>query len=283
MKKKTKKKIITHTFAHIFLIIASLVAIYPILWIFNTSINADNSMFSTDLRIIPKNPTIQNYIQIFKQGDFLIWIKNSTIIALSTTFVSIIIGIISGYAYSRMRFKGRNFGLGMFLLLNAFPSILSIVAIYRLFSFLGLINTSLGLIIIYSSWQMVFSVWNLKGYLDTIPKEIEESALIDGASAFKVFTKIIIPLSKPAIAVTALFAFLASWNEYIVGMVFITDKYKYTLPIGLYNLQSTSSQYATNWTLFAAGSLVIALPIALIFIILQKYLISGLTIGGVKG
>lgn len=282
MKKKDNKKKL-HIFAHLFLIIASIVAIYPILWIFNTSISSNNSMFSLDLKIIPTNPTIKHYIEIFKQGDFILWFKNSLSIAGTTTLISILVGIISGYAYSRLKFKGRELGLRMFLLLNAFPSILATVAIYKLFSKLGLINTSLGLIIIYTSWQIVFSVWNLKGYLDTLPKEIEEAAMIDGASNFVIFTKIIIPLAKPAIAVTALFAFLASWNEYIIGMVFITDKAKYTLPIGLYNLQTTSSQFATNWSLFAAGSLVVALPIAMLFIMLQKNLISGLTIGGTKG
>jgi arabinogalactan oligomer/maltooligosaccharide transport system permease protein len=147
---------------------------------------------------------------------------------------------------------------------------------------LNLINNPVGLILIYVSWQVVFSIWNIKGYFDTIPKEIEEAAVIDGASTFKIFRLIIIPLSKPVIAVTALFAFLGSWNEYIVGITFITEPNYFTLPMGLYNLQSQAGEYAVNWSLFAAGSLLIALPIALVFLILQRYLISGLTIGGVK-
>lgn len=282
MNRKYKNKL-KHIFAHVFLIIACIVSIFPIIWIFSASIRSTNTMFSSTLQLIPNNPTLINYKTILTQGDFLIWVRNSSIIAIVTTLCSIGLGVVSAYAYSRFRFVGRRFGLSLFLLLNAFPNILSIVAIYRLFSYLGIINNPVGLITIYTSWQLVFAIWNLKGFFDTIPKEIEEAAIIDGASMLTIFIRIILPLSKPALAVTALFAFLGSWNEYIVGITFVTNPKYFTLPMGLYNLQSSAGQYATNWSLFAAGSLLVALPIAVVFIVLQRYLISGLTMGGVKG
>lgn len=281
--KKKHKQIMVHIGAHTFLIIASIIAIFPILWIFSTSIRASNTMFSSSLDIIPKDITFDNYRKIFSEEGLLIWFRNSIIIASVTTIFSIAFGLLGGYAFSRFRFKGRKLGMNMLLLLNAFPNILAMVALYRLFSLLKLINNPIGLILIYTSWQLVFAIWNLKGFLDTIPKELEEAACIDGAGTFAMLFKIILPLSKPAIAVTALFAFLGSWNEYIFGLTFITDKNLYTLPMGLYTIQSQAGQYATNWSLFAAGSLIVAIPIALLFLFLQKFLISGLTAGGVKG
>lgn len=265
------------------LIIFSVIAMFPILWIFSTSIRTSNTMFSSTLDLIPKDITLDNYKNIFTQGDFLIWIRNSTLVAGITTLSSIVFGVLGGYAFSRFRFKGRKKGMSMLLLLNAFPNVLAMVALYRLFSILKLIDNPFGLILIYTSWQLVFAIWNIKGFLDTIPKEIEEAALIDGAGVLQMLTKIILPLSKPVIAVTTLFAFLGSWNEYIFGLTFITSQDYYTLPMGLYNLQSNAGSYSTNWSLFAAGSLIVALPIAILFLFLQKFLTSGLTNGGVKG
>jgi arabinogalactan oligomer/maltooligosaccharide transport system permease protein len=281
--KKKNKEMLKHGMAHFILIIATLIAVFPILWIFSSSIRSTDTMFSSTLKLIPENPTLANYINIINQGDFLIWLRNSTIIASVTTVASIAIGLLGGYAFSRFRFRGRKFGLSLFLLLNAFPNILAMVAIYRLFDKLNFISSPIKLILIYTSWQVVFAIWNIKGYFDTLPREIEEAAFIDGASRKDVFLKILIPLSKPSLAVTALFAFLGSWNEYIFGITFVTDPKFFTLPMGLYNLQSSAGDYAVNWSLFSAGALLIALPITIVFLVLQRYLISGLTVGGVKG
>lgn len=282
MKNKNKQRVF-HAFAHIILIIASFVAIFPIWWIFNTSIRATNTMFSSTFELIPKEISFSSYIQIFTASDFMIWISNSLVIAFVTTIGSIAMGLLGGYAFSRFKFKGRKLGMGMLLLLNAFPNILAMVALYRLFARIDLVDNPLGLIVIYTSWQLVFAIWNIKGYIDTIPREIEEAARIDGATSWQMLTKIIIPLSLPVLAVTTLFAFLGSWNEYIFGLTFITNKSFYTLPMGLYNLQINAASNTINGSLFAAGSLVVALPIAVLFLVLQKYLTSGLTNGGVKG
>lgn len=281
--KVKQKKILGHTLAHIILIMACVVAVFPIWWIFIASIRANNTMFSSTLEFWPKDVTFANYKEIFTQGNFLIWIVNSSIIAGVTTIASILMGLLGGYAFSRFRFKGRKMGMGMLLLMNAFPNVLAMVALYRLFTLVGLINNISGLIIIYTSWQLVFAMWNIKGYIDTIPSEIEEAARMDGAGTWQMLFKIIIPLSLPVMAVTTLFAFLGSWNEYIFGLTFITSREYYTLPMGLYDLQSNAASSAINWSMFAAGSLIVAIPIALIFLFLQKYLTSGLTNGGVKG
>jgi arabinogalactan oligomer / maltooligosaccharide transport system permease protein len=282
MGKKTKMKL-KGICAHVVLIIACLLALFPIYWVFKSSIEPSNTMFSSTLQMFPSNPTIKNYLSIFTQEGFLTWLRNSLIISVTTTILSIAFALTAAYACSRFRFNGRKQFLSVLLMLNAFPGSLSLVALYKLFNKLGLIDNVLGLIIIYISWQLVFAIWNIKGYFDTIPKEIEEAAVIDGASLFTVFIKIILPLSKPVIAVTTIFAFMVSWNDYLVGLTFLTNPKHFTLPVGLYNLSSLANKDATNWGMFSAGSLVIAVPVALIFLILQKNLTSGLTSGGVKG
>lgn len=282
MNKNTKLKI-KGLCAHVILICACVLALFPIYWVFKSSIESSNTMFTSTLQLFPGSPTIKNYIMIFTEKGFLTWLGNSIIISVITTVLSIAFALIAAYACSRFRFKGRRQFLSMLLILNAFPGSLSLVALYKLFSKFGLIDNPLGLIIIYISWQLVFAVWNMKGYFDTIPKEIEEAATIDGASMFTIFMKIIIPLSRPAIAVTIVFAFMASWNDYLVGITFLTNPNHFTLPVGLYNLSSMANQDATKWGMFSAGSLIIALPVALIFLVLQKHLTSGLLSGGVKG
>ena len=278
-----RKNKLKHLLAHVVLIIASCCSLFPIWWIFTSSIRKSNTMFTSTLELFPKKITFDHYINIFTQGDFLRWMGNSFFVAGVTTVLSIAMGILGGYAFSRFNFKGKKLGMSMLLMLNAFPNVLAMVALYRLFSALGLLDRPMGLVIIYTSWQLIFAVWNIKGYIDSVPKEIEEAAKVDGAGNWCMLTKIILPLSLPVVAVTTLFAFLGSWNEYIFGLTFISSKGLYTLPMGLYDLQYTAAREAGNWSLFAAGSLVVALPVALLFLGLQKYLTSGLLSGGVKG
>lgn len=278
-----RSTIAKHGIIHIFLIMCCLIAIFPIIWIISCSFNASNSLVTTDLSIIPKHITLANYKTIFINQPFGKWLFNSAIITLSTTALSLILSATSAYAYSRMRFIGRKSMLYVFLLLNAFPNILSIVAYFRILNSLNLLNNKIGLIIIYTGSQLVFTIWNLKAFFDTIPVEIEEAAIIDGVSKFELFHKIILPLSKPAIAVAVLFAFMGGWNEYVISMTFTFSPDKFTVPVGLAALTNNTNQYATNWPLFSAGALIVALPVAALFLVLQRYLISGLTLGGVKG
>lgn len=282
MNKKTKLKV-KGLCAHFILIITSILAIFPIYWVFKSSIEPSNTLFSSTLQLFPDNPTINNYVSILTQDGFLTWFRNSLIIASVTTILSIAIALTAAYACSRFRFKGRKQFLSLLLMLNAFPGTLSMVALYKLFNKVGLIDNAFGLVLIYLSWQLVFAVWNIKGYFDTIPKEIEEAAVIDGASLYTIFIKIILPLSKPVIAVTTIFAFMLSWNDYLVGLTFLTNPKHFTLPVGLYYLSASANKDATNWGMFSAGSLIIAIPVAIIFLALQKNLVSGLTSGGVKG
>jgi arabinogalactan oligomer/maltooligosaccharide transport system permease protein len=186
----------------------------------------------------------------------------------------------AAFAFSRMRFPGRDALLGSFLLTQIFPGVVMTVPLYILLDKVGLLDSLTGLVLVYASTAVPFCTWMLKGYFDTLPKEMEEAAQIDGASQLQIFVKLVLPLSKPAIAVTALFSFMTAWNEFIMASTFLTDEGKYTLPV---LLQSSVGQFSADWGRFAAGALVTSVPVMILFYVLQKYLVGGLTAGAVKG
>jgi arabinogalactan oligomer/maltooligosaccharide transport system permease protein len=201
-------------------------------------------------------------------------------VAGATTIVGVFLAATAGYAFSRFRFPGRTAGLLSFLVTQMFPGTMMMIPLYMIIDNLGLLDTLFALVLIYSTTAIPFCVWMLKGYFDTIPRDLEEAALIDGASKTKIFYMIILPLAKPAVAVTALFSFMTAWNEFILAATFMNSEKTYTLPVGL---QSFVGQFAQDWGYFAAGAVLVSIPIVTLFFMLQKYLVSGLTAGGVKG
>ena len=212
----------------------------------------------------------------------LFWrqLMNSVFVALITTLLGVFLACTAAYAFSRFRFPGKDAGLMSFLISQMFPGTLMMIPLYILMSRLGLLNSLLGLTLVYSTTSIPFCVWMLKGYFDTIPKEIEEAALMDGASRTLIFVKIILPLARPAIAVTALFSFMTAWNEFILAATFMNDERSYTLPV---MLQRFVGSHNTEWGHFAAGAIIVSVPIVLLFFLLQKHLVGGLTAGSVKG
>ena len=269
------------TFANIFFIILCFLTLVPILYAFSVSINSNNSLLSSNFTFIPRELTLDNYIAVFTEEPILLWLKNSLILAVSTLVLSLGTGIPAAYVFSRKAFPGRKAILRILILLYAFPSLLSMTALYKLLSPMGLINTKMGLIIVYVGTEAVFALWNMKGYFDTIPVEIEEAAMIDGASPLQIVTKIVLPLAKPTIAVTAMMVLIYVWNEYIFAINFMTGSDTYTLAGGLYSLQAT--EMSGSWPVFAAASIVVSIPILIVFFALQKNMTTGLTSGGVKG
>lgn len=280
MKKKMKEQV-GLCFANVFMILLCFVVLVPVLYAVSVSLNADNSLLSSDFHFLPKHFTLANYKTVFVQEPIMLWLKNSLILAVVTLTISLGSGIPAAYVFSRKRFPGRKVILKLLILLYAFPSLLSMTALYKLLSPMGLINTKAGLIIVYTGTMAVFALWNMKGYFDTIPVEIEEAAMIDGATALQIVTKIVVPLAKPTVAVTAMMILIYVWNEYIFAINFMTGSDTYTLAAGLYSLQAT--EMAGNWPIFAAASIVVSIPILIVFFSLQKNMTTGLTSGGVKG
>lgn len=267
-------------FLNIFFILICLLCLIPVLYALEISLNSHNDLLSSNFSLIPQNFTFDNYRCVLFEKPFFLWFKNSLILSAFTVLISILVAVPGAYALSRKRFRGRKTILNLLILLNAFPAILSMFAVYRILKPLGLINSFAGLILIYVGTMAIFGLWNMKGYFDTIPEEIEEAGEIDGAGDFQLIWKIVLPLARPSIIVTAVMILIYVWNEYIFATTFITSSGKYTLAAGLYALQATD--YTRNWPVFSAASLLVSIPVLVIFFCIQRYMTSGLTAGGVK-
>jgi arabinogalactan oligomer/maltooligosaccharide transport system permease protein len=266
---------------YLILIIAVFFALFPVWFLVTASIRPGQTLFSTNLAtaLLPTDTTLGNYQYMLTKTDFPIWVRNSFYIAVLTTIATLFIATPAAYAFSRFRFPGRSNLLLLFLALQSFPAVMALVPLYLLLQNLGLLNHA-GLILAYSAGALVFNIWNTKGYFDTIPIDLGEAALIDGASPTQAFLRVVLPLARPVLAITALFSFLAGWNEYIMAQTILNSSAAYTAPVGLYILQNDK---AVPWGYFAAGSLMVSVPVMILFLALQRNLVSGLTAGGSKG
>lgn len=262
------------------LIIVTGITIYPVLWVVKVAFGG-RSLLSTSLSLIPEHISLDNFRVVFSQKPFLIWLRNSIIVSFVTTISSLFLATTAAYAFSRFKFPGQRKGMLSLLITQMFPGVLMIIPQFILISkVLHLYGSLIGLVIIYSTTALPFSIWVLKGYFDTIPISLEESATIDGASRGRIFWQIILPLSKPSIAITGLFSFMTAWNEFILAATFLDDEMKYTLPIGL---REMVGEFGAEWGNFAASSILVAIPVVFLFMLFQKFLVSGLTAGSVKG
>lgn len=285
---------IPHWPLHLFLLLMVGVTLYPLFWVLTIAFSGGQSLsisdlppdaaFSDRLRAImpwPKHFSAANFRSLFGDQPFARWMLNSVIISAATTFLGVFLASTAAYAFSRFRFPGRRAGLMSFLVSQMFPGVLMMIPLYIIIvQWLGLGSSYIGLVLVYTVTAIPFCVWMMKGYFDTIPRELEESALIDGASQATIFFRIVLPLAKPAVAVTALFSFMTAWNEFVQAATFMNKEEMYTMPVGL---RFFVGGYSQQWGYFAAGSIVAAIPIMVLFLFLQKYLVSGLTAGAVKG
>lgn len=267
------------------LVLLTAVVLYPVMLVCKKAFEP-GTQFALSASPVPTTFTLDHFRDLFgaraANGDllFLRTAFNSIVVSLLTTVVGVALSCTAAYALSRFRFPGRKTGLTMFLVVQMFPATLLLLPLYVILNALGLLNSIAGLVLVYSTTAIPFCVWTLKGYFDSLPRELEEAARIDGASPWMIFVKIILPLSRPAIAVTALFSFMTAWNEFIMASTFMTDQSKYTLPV---LIQSSVTEFSANWGLFAAGAVVTSVPVMIAFYVLQKYLVGGLTAGAVKG
>ncbi|MFD2655047.1 sugar ABC transporter permease [Gracilibacillus thailandensis] len=261
--------------------IMTIIIVYPIIWAIGMSLNSSTSFYSSS--IIPENWSLDHYKWLFTDpnSDYLNWYKNSMIVSGASAIFSVIMTSLVAYAFSRYNFVGKKSGLYTFLILQMFPAMMAMVALYILLNLVGLLDTLTGLILIYVGGQIPFNAWLVKGYLDTIPRELDESARIDGAGHLTVFLRIIMPLAKPILAVVALFNFMNPLFDFLLPSIILQSSENYTLALGLFNF--INDQFSNNFTRFAAGAILIAAPVAILYLFLQRYLISGLTAGGTKG
>ena len=255
-------------------------SVYPILRVITISIRPGDNLLNESLAIIPDNWTFDNYIKLFTDHPFLRWMWNSILVTGTVVVTGVALASTDGYAISRYKFPGREASLLSLLVTQMFPATMLLLPLFIMLAKLHLINTYLGLIVIYTSTALPFCVWQMKGYYDTIPYSLEEAARIDGASRFGAFYKVILPIATPALVITALFSFMSAWTEYIVAAQVLQYQEMFTLPVGIKNFQANMT---TEWGLYAASALLVSIPAVALFLFLTRYLVGGLTLGSVKG
>ena len=266
--------------AYLILIIFTLFAIYPILQVITISLRPGDRLLSKSLSLIPEDTTFETYVRLLTQEPFLQWMFNSLFIAILVMIVGVGLAATAGYAFSRYKFKGKSTAMIGLITTQMFPLTMLLIPLFIMLINLKLYDSYLGLIIAYSATALPFTIWQMKGYYDTVPFSLEEAASIDGCSQLATFWRIVLPLSAPALVITALFSFMTAWSEYLVAAVLIQDQNLFTLPLGLKTYQSAME---TSWGLYAAGAIIVSLPVVILFILLSRWLISGLTLGSVKG
>jgi len=283
-----------HWLLHGFLLLMVGITVYPLLWVLTIAFSGGQSLALVSL---PPEPTRldllravmpwperlsgANFAAVFGDQPFARWLLNSVVVSAATTILGVFLSCTAAYAFSRFKFPGRRTGMMSFLVSQMFPGTLMLIPLYIIIvQWLGLGSSRIGLVLVYATTAIPFCVWMLKGYFDTIPRELEEAAVIEGAGPALIFWRVVLPLAKPAIAITALFSFMTAWNEFILAATFMDKEEMYTAPVGLRFFVGGFSQ---QWGYFAAGSIVVSIPVVFLFLYLQRYLVSGLTAGSVKG
>lgn len=270
--------------SHCVLIFVSMLAIYPVLWVLKMALSPGDS-FDVSPNPFPSEISTEHFEKVLGLGESGSWafgrqFWNSLIVSGATTLISLGISLSAAYGFSRLRFPGRDVGLLALMLTQIFPGVVMLVPLYIILDFCNLLDTLSGLCLVYCATALPFCTWMLRGYFDSLPVEMEEAAVIDGASRFTIFWYLILPLARPAIAVTALFSFMTAWNEFILAATLLGDSSLFTLPVAL---QQHVGEFQTQWGSFAAGAVVTSLPIMILFYALQRHLVGGLTGGSVKG
>lgn len=270
---------------HAGLTVACVVTLYPVLWVVKMALSPAEGM-SLSANPFPTHITGEHFSAVlFAKSATGHWLFGrqlacSLIVSGATTLVGLLLAVTAAYATSRFRFPGREGGLQTLLIVQMFPATLMLVPLYAILEKLHLLNSLSGLVLVYATSSLPFCVWMLKGYFDTLPRELEEAAVMDGASPGQVFLRVVLPLARPALAVTALFSFMTAWNEFILAATLLNDASLFTLPVAL---QRYVGEYKVEWGKFAAGALLVSAPVMALFFALQKHLVGGLTTGGVKG
>ncbi|MFI9810509.1 sugar ABC transporter permease [Saccharothrix variisporea] len=267
---------------HAALVVASLIAVFPVFWVLVTSFKPDARAVETTPKLVNES-SVDNYVRILsgEKGNFLAWFGNSVLIALMTTVIAVFLSATTGYAASRFRFPGKRSLMLSFLVVQMFPFAVLIVPLYNILLTLGIQGTSIGLVLVYCTTAVPFCTYMLKGYFDTIPTDIDEAGRVDGLSPFGVFWRLVLPLARPGLAVTAFYAFLTAWGEVAFASAFLSaaDESK-TLAVGL---QVFVQQNRTEWGHLAAASILVAIPAIAVFYLVQRFLVTGLSSGAVKG
>jgi multiple sugar transport system permease protein len=262
------------------LVFAVAVAMFPILWILLTSFKTPQEALRIPLQWFPSKFTFASYTALFREWSFNLYFINSAIVTTGTTICSIAIATAAGYGFSRFKFKGNRSLLMFILMTTMFPAVMLVIPYFMILRTLGLLNKYIGYIWAYTSFSLPFCTWMMKGYFDSVPREIDEAGIVDGCSVFGVFLKLCVPIAAPGMAATAIFSFLLAWNQYIFALALTTRPEMYMIPVGIATL---IGEYWTDWSVLTAGAVVTIAPVIVFNIFLERYLVAGMAAGAVKG
>jgi arabinogalactan oligomer/maltooligosaccharide transport system permease protein len=267
---------------HTVLLLAVAFAVYPILWVVSLAFSSGGLSSTTGALPIPKDPSLDNFRIVTGSGSgvFFVQLANSLVVSLATAVVAVLIATPAAYALARFEFVGKKAGMGTLLATQMFPTVASAVPLYLLLEALHLLDSRAGLVLVYATTSVPFAIFQLRGSFETIPVELEEAAMVDGATRTQAFLRVVLPAARPAIAVTALFAFMSAWNEFILAATLLSRETAFTLPVVL---QRFVGEHDAAWGPFAAGAMLVSIPVMALFYLAQRQLIGGLTAGGVKG
>lgn len=279
MADKKNNQIVTRVASYSILLIMTCLIIIPILWMISTSLKSEDAIWDTPIEVIPSDPTLFNFKSLWSTHPFLQYLKNSLIVVSSSTVISVAVSTFAGYGISRFKFRGRSTYMAFLLATQLFPSIMLLIPYYKIFMTLGLIDNITALIITYVSFTIPFCTWMMRGYFAGISKDLDQAASIDGAGRIRVFTSVILPIAWPGVAATAIYAFIAGWNEYLFALTFLNTDTKKTVSLGIGQL---IGEYRILWGELMAGALYALVPMIVIFIFFNRYLVSGLSAGAVK-
>jgi trehalose/maltose transport system permease protein len=269
---------------YIVLTIIFVYIVFPFFWAFRSSVTPNAELFLTPVHWWPDNPTLEHYQEVFSNGDFLIALRNSTIVAASTTLLSLFIGTVGAYALGRFKFRGRLPVMYLILSMTMFPAIAILGSLFDMVRRLGLYNQLPALIITYLVFTLPFTVWVLTSFFQALPKELEEAAYVDGASPLETLYKVMLPLIAPGLVTTGLLAFINAWNEFLFAVSFLQTPDKRTVPLAIFLFNtSTGGGFEIPWGTIMAATVVVTVPLIVLVLIFQNRIISGLTAGAVKG
>jgi multiple sugar transport system permease protein len=264
---------------YVILAVAALFVLVPVFWMVSTSLKPETELFSTPPGLWPSTPDFSAFVRVFTDYPFVDYFRNSLVVVSASTFFSLAFSTLSAYGLSRFNFRGKGSFLTFLLISQMFPSIMLLIPYYKIMQTFGLVNTQAALVIAYVSFTIPFCSWMMYGYFKSIPRELDEAAAIDGTGRFGTFARIVLPLTLPGVVATAIYAFVTGWNEYMFALILTSSEDMKTVPVGIGQL---IGQYKIQWNDLMASSLYAIIPLMIFFIFLQRYLISGLTAGGVK-
>ena len=272
--------VLSQVVSYLVLSVGTLVLLFPIAWIFVSALKTPQELFATPVHWIPLNPTLGNFIRLIQDLAFLTYLKNSLIVASVTTILVIPAGTLAAYSFSRFPIKGRGSFVYLFTATQMFPSVLLMISMYQLMVYLNLVNTYAALVILYTTFALPFSTLMIKSYIDSIPVDLEEAAMIDGCDRLGALARIVLPTVAPGLVAAGIFAFILAWDEFLYALTFTSSDLMRTVPIGIMYFRE---RWLMRWELIMAGSTLCLIPVLIAFFFVRKFLLRGLTAGAVKG